>query len=162
MCKLSEKPHKKPDILGIVTFGFILLLVGMIFVITPNLVERISDFLQDFEIREIAPHWALIAPKSYHPVLYTAIFQFCLAFAIFQVFVLVARFILRDPMDRVAGTISSIVFWFGASWIVNLLITKTVGWFVFLGWLIALIGTSIIIKNAIVLMTKIFARPHPL
>jgi len=156
--KLSEKRSKRPDVIGIVTLGFLLLLVGMIFAITPNLIDRISDFLRDFEIRELAPNWKLPTPKSHHLLLYTAAFQFCLAFAIFQILVLAARFILRDPIDRISGTISSIVFWFGASWLVNLLITETIEWFVFFGLLIALIGTSVIIKSVIGLIARILRK----
>ena len=137
-----------------------MLLVGMIFAVTPNLIDKISDFLLDFELREASPHWMLPAPKSHHQVLYTAIFQFCLVFAFFQIFVLAARFILRDPIEKMAGTTSNIVFWFGTSWLVNSLIERTTGWFVFVGLLIALIGVSIIVNNAIVLMVKIFSRTY--
>jgi len=155
---LSEKQSRRPDIIGIVTLGFFLLLVGTIFVVTPNLPDKISNFFLDFELREMAPNWTLPAPKSAHPVLYTAVFQFCLVFAFFQIFVLAARFILRDPIDKMAGTISSIVFWFGASWVVSLLINEPLGWFVFVGLIITLIGISIIVKNAIVLTTQIFRK----
>lgn len=155
---MSGQQTKRPDIIGIVTLGFFFLLVGTIFVVTPNLPDKISSFFLDFELREIAPNWMLPAPKSHHLVLYTAIFQFCLAFAIFQICILGARFILRDPIDKKAGTISSLVFCFGAAWVVSLLMVKTIGWFVFWGWLIALIGTSLVIKNAIVLMAQIFRQ----
>jgi len=144
--------------MGVVTLGFVLLLVGVIFVVTPNLVDKISDFFLDFELQEVAPNWQLPAPKTAHPVLYTAILQFSLVFAIFQIAVLGARFILRDPIDRTAGTISSIVFWFGASLILNSLILETVEWFLFLGLLIMLIGISIVVKNSIVLIAKIFRQ----
>jgi len=155
---LSERRRKRPDVIGIVTFGFFLLLVGAIFAVTPDLLDKISVFLNNFELREVAPHWMLPAPKSFHLVLYTAIFQFCLTFAIFQILVLGARLILRDPIDRTAGTVSSIVFWFGASWVVSLLIDRTIGWFVFSGLVIALIGLSIVIKNAIVLVSQILVK----
>ena len=155
---MSKKRSKRTDVIGIVTFGFLLLLVGTIFAITPNLPDRISDFFKDFELREITPHWMLPAPKSYHQVLYTAIFQFCLAFAFFQILVLGARFVLNDPIGSKAGTVSSLVFWFSASWAVSLLIAKTIEWFRFFGLLITLIGISIVVKNAIVLMTQFFRK----
>lgn len=155
---LSKKRSKRTDVIGIVTFGFLLLLVGTIFAITPNLPDRISDFFNDFELREITPHWMLPAPKSHHQVLYTAIFQFCLAFAFFQIFVLGARFVLNDPIGSKAGTVSSLVFWFSASWVVSLLIAKTIEWFRFFGLLITLIGISIVVKNAIVLMAQFFRK----
>lgn len=155
---MNERRSKRTDIIGIVTFGFFLLLVGTIFVITPNLSDRVSDFLGDFEPRQVAPNWMLPAPQHHHPVLYTAIFQFCLVFAVFQIFVLGVRFVLSDPIGRKAGTLSSIVFWFGASWIVSLLIEKTIEWFRFVGLLIALIGVVIIIRNLIVLVGQSIRR----
>jgi len=155
---LSQKRSKQTDIIGIVSFGFFLLLVGAIFATTPNLLSKISDFIRDFKPQEVAPNWQLPAPEHPldHRVLYTAIYQFCLIFAIFQVFVLGARFMLRDSIDRKAGTISSLVFWFGASQIVSWLLNKTIdSWFVFVGWLIVLVGISIVIKNAIILATPL-------
>jgi len=155
---LSEKRSKQTDVIGVVNIGFFLLLLGVILAVTPNLSDRIYDFVNNFEIREITPNVYFPAPKSDHPVLYIAIFQFCLVFAIFQVFVLGARFILKDPINKKAGTFSSIIFWIGASWIVSLLIAKTIEWFVFLGGLITLIGISIVISNAIVLVTQLYRR----
>jgi len=153
---LNRKQNQRTDVIGLLTLGFSLLLVGCIFAVTPNLIDRVSDFLQNFEIRDVMPNWKLPAPKSSHPVLYTAIFQFCLTFAIFQVIVLGARLFLRDPFEKQAGTVSSIIFWFGASWIVSLLIAGAIEWFDFLGLLIAFIGASIVIKNSMVLMGRVF------
>ena len=151
---MSKNRSKQPDFVGIASFGFFLLLVGAIFVVTPNLLDRISDFVSDFELQEVTSQWKLPAPVHVmnHVVLYNAIFQFCLVFALFQVAVLGVRFILRDSIDKIAGTVSSVVFWFGASWILNLLISEEISrWFVFVGWLIMFVGVSLIVKSAITL-----------
>ncbi len=121
----------------------------MIFIITPNLLDRVNDFFRDLEIQEISSKIYLPAPKSDHPIFFKALYQFCFYFAILQVPILVARFILKDPADKKAGTISGLIFWFGAAWLIDLLVTKDVNWFKFLGFLIALIGISIVIMNVI-------------
>jgi hypothetical protein len=154
---LSERKYKRTDVIGIITFGFFVILVGVIFAVTPNLFHRISDFVQDFELGRRSNLY-IPAPRNLHAhtVFYTAVFQFCLAFAIFQVFVMLARFALKDSIDKKAGTISSLVFWFGASWIMSLLMAETFVWFVFVGWLLMLVGVSIVVKNSIVLIGHAF------
>lgn len=148
------RAREQTDILGIATFGLFLLLVGVIVAVTPDILDRAYDFFRDFRLRELAPNVYLPAPRSDDMILYTAVFQFCLAFAILQVPILGARFILKDSVDRKAGTVSSLFFWFGAAWITNLLIAKDIDWFAFFGYLIALLGTSLIIKNAISLVAQ--------
>lgn len=154
---MSESWHKRTDVLGIVTLGFFIILIGIIFTVTPGLFDKISDFVRDFELGD-ETKWYIPAPANLddHTALYNAIFQFCLGFAIFQVFIAAARLLLKDPIDKTAGSISNMVFWFGASWVVNLLKTGTVEWFVFLGWLIMFIGVAIVIKSAIELVAHFF------
>ena len=148
---LSRRQRGQMDVIGIATFGFFLLLVGVVLVITPGLPDRIYAFLNDFRLQPFAPNIYFPAPRSNHPVLYTAISQFCLAFAVFQVFVLGARFVLKDTVDKKAGTVSSLIFWAGASWILSSLAATIIGWFAFVGLLITLIGISIVAKSSIIL-----------
>lgn len=155
---LSSERHRETDIIGVVTFGFFLMLVGVIFIVTPALIDRIREFLSDFRIREVAPNIFLPEPESNHPVVYTAISQFCLAFGIFQVFVLGARFLLKDPVSKKAETISSLVFWTGASWVVSMLAAATITWSAFIAWLLILIGTSIIVRSSVVLVVPTLVK----
>ena len=149
---MSEKQSAKTDILGIVTFGLFLIIVAVIFMSTPDLLDRIIDFFRDFTLQQLAPYIYLPAPKSDHPTLYTAVFQFCLAFATIHIPILGARFLLKESVNRKAETISSILFWFGAAWIINLLLTIDIAWYTFLGYLIALIGVSIVTRSIIILI----------
>jgi len=153
---MNRKHSEQKDFLGLVTLGFFLLLVGAIFAVTPNLSDRIYDFFKDLKFQEVYSDVYFPTPRSDHPVLYNAVFQFCLAFAIFQLLVLGARFVLKESIDRKAGTFSSLLFWFGAAWTVNLLMSKAFGWFAFLGWLVTLAGISLVVKSVITLVAEAF------
>jgi len=141
-----------------VSLGFFLIVVGVIFVSTPNLLGRIHDFFKDLTLQEVYPNIVFPVPRSDHPVLYNAIFQFCRAFAVFQIFVLGARFLLKEPIDRKAGTFSSFLFWSGAAWVVSLLMDKVIEWFAFLGWLVTLAGISLVVKSVITLVAEAFRK----
>lgn len=149
MLNLSER-YAKIDLLGIASFGFFLVLIGVIFAITPDLPDRIYDFYHDFQLQEVYPGGvSLPAPASNHPVVYGALFQFCLIFAIFQVIILVVRFILKESIKRKSGTFSGLFFWFGAAIALNLLKVGSIDWFIFIGWLVVLVGIVIVVKSAI-------------
>ncbi len=149
MLSLGKRPSEKIDILSIASFGFFLVLIGVIFAITPNLLDRIYDFLHDFHLQEVYPGISFPTPASNHSALYGALFQFCLIFAIFQVVILVARIILKESIKRKSGTFSGLFFWFGAAVALNLLRAGSIDWPIFLGWLVVLVGTVIVVRSAI-------------
>lgn len=153
-----EKQHEKRDIVGLASFGFFLLLIGVIWIITPNISEQVVDFFGEFELREAFPNVFLPAPESHRPIVYTVFARFCFVFGLFQIFILVLRLVFRDPVDRVAGTVSGIVFWLGAGFISNMLSAKTIEWFGFLGWLIVLIGLSLVVRSLVVLSYELVLR----
>ena len=146
---MSERRSEGIDLLGIVSVGFFFVLIGAIFAVTPNLPSKIDNFVHDFQQAEVWPGTSFYAPASNHPVLYNALFQFCLIFAIFQVAILAMRFKLKESIGRKSGTFSGLFFWFGAATALNLLNAGSIDWFIFLGWLIVLIGIVITVKSAI-------------
>jgi len=154
-----ERRHEKGDILGLASFGFFLMLVGVIWIITPNLLEEIRKFFEDFKLEEeVFPNVFLPAPVHHHPVVYTAIARFCFVFGLFQIFILVLRFVFREPVDKIAGTFSGMVFWSGAGFVANMLSAGTIKWFAFLGWIIVLIGLSLVIRSLVVLLFELTLR----
>lgn len=154
-----ERRREKRDILGLASFGFFLMLVGVIWIITPNLLEEVRDFFEDFKLEEeVFPNVFLPAPASSHPVVYTAVARFCFVFGLFQIFILVLRFIFREPVDKIAGTFSGMAFWLGAGFLANILSAETIKWFVFLGWIIVLIGLSLVIRSLVVLLSELVPR----
>ncbi len=150
MVELSKK-REQHDILDLVTFGLFLILAGVLFLITPNLFEYVYAFLGDLEFREAIHYVYLPTPQDSHTTLFTALSWFTFYFALVHLFILVARYFFRSPKDKTAGTVSGLVFWLGATWILNQYVEADIVWFTFLGYLIALVGVSIIIRNVITL-----------
>lgn len=148
MFSLRRYP-KKIDFLAIISAGFFLLLVGMIFVATPNLPREIYDFFRGFRLQQVYPGVSFFAPTSNPAVVYSIAFQFCFVFGIFQAAILGARFVLNDSVGRKAGTFSGLIFWFGAAAALWLLMSGSIDWFIFLGWLVVLIGIAIAVRCAI-------------
>jgi hypothetical protein len=142
---------EKIDFLAIVSLGFFLLLVGMIFASTPDLPKKIYDFGRDFTLQQVYPGVSFFAPSSVynHMTVYNAAFQFCIGFAVFQVAILAARFAINDSIGRKAGTFSGLFFWFGAAAALWALMVGSIDWFMFLGWLVVLIGVVIAVRCAI-------------
>ena len=154
-----ERQHEKRDILGLVSFGFFLLLIGVIWVITPNLFQEVVDFFKDFKLeKEIFPNVFLPAPAHRHPIVYTALARFCFVFGLFQIVILVLRFFFRESLDKVAGAFSGVVFWLGVGFVSNLLAAGAIGWFGFLGWFIVFGGLSLVVRSLLVLLFEVALR----
>jgi len=153
----NEKKHLKgTDWLGILSFGFFLVLLGTIWMVTPNLTEKVGSFIADFHLKNVTENIVFPAPKHEHShlVVYTAAMQFCFIFGAFHIIVLALRFVLHESLDRIGGTVSGMVFWLGAGFFLNMIINETIGWFSFLAGLIISIGISIIASSIVKLFKK--------
>ncbi|MEM4201591.1 MAG: hypothetical protein QW786_00055 [Candidatus Hadarchaeum sp.] len=146
---MVEKARGKPDIIGLLSLGFFLVLLGAIFSTNPDLHVKVYAFLKDLRLQEIYPGVKFFAPRSSYLEVYTAAFHFCLALAVFNVLMLGLRFVLREPWGRKAGTASSILFWSGAAFSFNWLIGGLIDWFTFLGIILIFIGGSIVLGSVI-------------
>lgn len=135
--------------LSTLSFGFFLILFGAIWIITPNFSSKVIRFAENFHLEHLTEHVVLLAPKESHPVVYTAAMQFCLVFGIFQIAVLVLRFIFHDSVNRKSGTISNIAFWFSTGFFLNMLVNKSISWFGFLAGLIISIGLAVIASSVV-------------
>lgn len=155
---MDERTKDKPDIIGLLSFGFFLVLLGLIFSANPDLHVKIYEFLKDMSLQEIYPGVKFFAPTLRHSEVYTAAFQFSLAFAVFNILMLALRFIFREPWSRKAGTASSIFFWSGAVFSLNQLAGGFIDWFTFLGLILIFIGGSIVFASVIrLVMLRIIA-----
>jgi len=153
-----ERRHEEQDKFSFASLGFFLLLIGVIWVITPNISQKVIDFFKDFKLAEISPNVLLPAPAHHHPVVYTAVARFCFVVGIFQIVILVLRFFFREPLDRLAGTFSGIIFWLGVGFVSNLLAAEAFEWFGFLGWFIVFIGLSLVVRSLLVLLFEVALR----
>jgi len=154
----GERRSEGWDRLGLASLGFFFILIGAILLVTPNYHNEFVSFVRDFHLVKVTPNVSLPAPKSSHPIVYTAVMEFCIAYGLFQIAILVFRFVLRDPIDRKAGTASGIVFWLGAGYLLSMLLTESIGWFDFLAGLAIFIGLSIVIRGFVTLLFQFMRR----
>lgn len=158
------QPKYLEGLLGAISAGFFLIVIGAFFVVTPNLFDKILDFFKDFDIARLPNssiiYWPAPARPWAHTVLYSVVTHFCLVWGIFQIIILAMRFFASSPLSKKAETASNIVFWLGAFYLGNRFLTSTTTletWFVFWATIIMLAGVSLIIRAA-VLATKSFTQ----
>jgi len=155
---MDEIRLKGLDMLGFVSFGFFLVLIGVIFVITPNLYDEIVAFSKDFKLEEVYTNVYFPVPMSNHPVLYTAVAEFCVGYGLFHIAILCLRIYLRDYLSRKAGALSSVVFWLGAGYLLTILSAGNMEWFAFLGGLVVFVGLSLVVRSLVVLFFGVVRR----
>jgi hypothetical protein len=155
----SRGPHDA--IIGAVAVGAVFILIGLVFVLAlpNNLWDKTFGFFSNLTTRE-APRTGitLIAPANpgAHAVFYNAVFQFSLGIAFLQVVILALRLGLGSRIGRIAETIGNLVFWVGASYLVNNFLnnsTNLTAWFSFWAAIIIVVGLSIVAR-VLVLMAK--------
>lgn len=143
--------RRSESLLSILSIGFLLILVGTAFAVTPNFFQKTKDFL-NFEIVQVPnTEMHLPAPESLdtHSILYSTIGKLCFAWGLFTIVILMLRFIVHSPLRKKAETGSSLVFWFGASFLIHSFLnemTTTATWFTFWAAIITLTGASLIAK----------------
>ena len=150
-------PRKyREGIFSAIAAGFFFLLIGVIFVITPNLFQRTVDFFNDFGLERI-PNTAIyfVAPARpwFHQTVYRAAEQFSYAVGFLQIVILALRFFAGSPWNKKAETISNLVFWIGAGYLIRMLLIGTTitmtTWFVFWSAIIMLLGVSLVVRAII-------------
>jgi len=160
---------RREGLLSAVSVGFFLLLIGVLFVIKPNLYADTVIFFNNFnatstvrntQIKLPAPDALRSASNSTvrqaNLDVYSATQQFSLAWGIFLIALLVMRFVFDSTRRRKADNISDIVFWFGAIYLIQTWLidptnslpypTDAQPWFEFWSMIIVLIGVSLIVR----------------
>jgi len=136
-------------------FGGFLIIVGLVFALTPNLWQRVMDFFHDistvtFPLGSSTSNIVLPAPQhsGNHDVLYTALLQFDVALGILQVIILGLRVWIHSTTRKIADTIGDAIFWLGSAALVNaFLLTGThSSWFEYWATLIILVGVSFVAR----------------
>lgn len=150
-CLNNTNTPRKPQegLFTAFSIGFFLLLVGTIFVITPNLFGAILDFFGDFSVVTI-PNTEIIflGPENpgMHMTLYEAAWQFSIASAVFYVVILVLRFVFPSSRGKRTETVGNIVYWAGEAYLVQLLLIESTQWFPFWSAIIIVAGISFIVR----------------
>ncbi|MCW3981968.1 MAG: hypothetical protein NWE81_02475 [Candidatus Bathyarchaeota archaeon] len=148
-------PSKREGLIGLLSFGFFILLFALFFVVVPDYHIEVSEFLEDsLNPKPIPeePGISLPYPTDSHPIVYRTAMQFCLIYGVFQLFVIALRFNFKSSLSKVAETASNIVLWLGAAYMFSLLGSGSVEWFPFLGGIIVVGGFSIIVRSLTVLL----------
>ena len=152
----THQEHRHGD--GFITalaFGGFLIIVGLIFTLTPDLWEKITEFFNSITSVSYpfgGPTSTISLPAPVYPAahkaLYTALMQFDVAFGALQVTILGLRLWVHSKTRRIAETLGNAVFWFGAAVLVNIfLLTGTLsGWFEYWTALIVVVGVSFIAR----------------
>lgn len=142
-------------IFSAVSVGFFFVLIGVIFLTTPNLFNKIIDFFQNFGLVKV-PNTVILLPAPrfpwVHSLVYSALTQFSFVWSIFRAVILVLRFVDRSPLGKKAETVSNLVFWWGTSLLIRTFLNRaltTTTWFVFWAGVIMILGLSLIIRALI-------------
>jgi hypothetical protein len=156
-------PKYQEGLFTAISVGFGLFLVGTLFIITPNLFGKIVDFFKDFKLVDV-PHTNMIFPApedpSIHSVVYLATAQFSIALTIFQVVILAIRFIIPSSLAKKSESVSSLVYWAGASLLIQSFLVDTarvflMDWFEFWSLIIVLAGVSLLARAAFMAVSRI-------
>ena len=166
--------RRRDGLFSAVSAGFFLLLIGVLFVINPTLYAHTVTFFNNFNATSVVPNTQIQLPapgtnssaSEANLAVYSAAQQFSLAWGIFLIALLVLRFAFDSTWRRKAQNISSIVFWFGAIYLIQTWLidptkssaTTAQAWFEFWSMIIVLIGASLIVRA---ICLAVYRREYP-
>ena len=141
-----------------ISVGFFILLVGTLFVINPNLFDKILDFFKGFDLVDVPnTDVTFIAPEfpRLHLTVYQAAGQFSIALGLFQIVILALRFVILSSWGKKSETVGNLVFWAGAGFLIQLFLIETTQWFVFWSTIVILFGVSMIARAIVMAVSRI-------
>jgi uncharacterized protein YjeT (DUF2065 family) len=154
------RPYKYHEgILSAVSVGAVFILIGLIFVATPGLWEKIVSFFNDFTTTQVpGTGISLPAPAvpAAHAQLYVAVSQFSVGLVILEILLVAMRLIARSPTRRLAQEAGNLVFWLGVVYLINTFLNDATTlsiWFGFWAGVLVVLGLSLIAR-ALVLLAK--------
>lgn len=149
-------------LLSAVSIGFFLILIGVLFISTPNLSNSVTNFFSHFTSQQVR-NTGIYIPipqnvESYGDI-YLTVRQFDLIWGLFLVGLLGARLVLGSPIRKLAENVGDITFWLGAAYVTEtFLVASTVDtlrWFEFWTSIIMLIGVSLIARGIFLAAAKL-------
>lgn len=144
-------------LLSAISVGFFLILVGVLFISTPSLADKVVTFVSHFQTAQVGSTNIYIpAPERLgdHIDIYLAARQFSLVWGVFLIAMLGARFLFDSPLRKKAENLGDIVFWMGTVYLIQTFLVQTTQattidvtkWFQFWAAIIMLIGVSLIAR----------------
>ncbi len=144
-------------IFSAISFGFFLLLLGILFVSTPDLFGKISDFFTDLELKEVSNSGVFLPapeiPRS-HLVLYNVMGTVSIAAVVFQAVMIVLRFVMSSSWAKRSETLGSFVYWIGVAFLVQWFLIDNTQWFVFWSCIIITAGISLLVRAGVMTLSK--------
>lgn len=155
----KETPYKYQEgLFTAISAGFFLLLVGALFVITPNLSDNILNFFDNVKMVDVPnTDVVFLGPQlpTNHLALYQVVGQFSIAWAIFQIIILTLRFFIPSSWEKRSETVSNFVYWTGTAVLIQLFLIENTQWFVFWSTIIIIAGVSLIARAAVMAVSRI-------
>jgi hypothetical protein len=159
--KLS--PRSREGVLSAIGVGFFFVLAGTIFIMTPHLYDSFVTFLRSFDIVQVPnTQLSFFAPASpdVHTTVYAAVLQFSIVWSLFQIAFLMLRLVAHSPLAKKAETLSNVIFWIGASYLIYSMLNETTTiaiWFAFWSEILMLLGLSLVIRAMVL---AVYRRKH--
>lgn len=163
---LRRYSHRHHDgLLSAVSIGVFFVLVGMLFISIPNLFDSLTNFVNHWHTVQIGTmNINVPVPENLgdHIDVYMAARDFSLVWGLFLAVLLATRFIFDSPTRRKAENVGNIVFWLGATYLIQTFLVETTQaltidnrkWFEFWAAVIALIGVSLIARAIFLALAK--------
>ena len=151
--KLS--PRSREGALSAIGIGFFFVLAGTIFIITPHLYDSFVSFFRNFDVIHVPnTQLSFFAPTNpdVHTTVYSVVLQFSIVWSLFQIAFLMLRLVAHSPLAKKAETLSNMIFWIGASYLVYAMLNETTTvaiWFAFWSEILMLLGLSLVIRALI-------------
>lgn len=154
--------HSSRDwIIGTVSAGLFLIIVGTIFINTPALFDKIVDFFNDFttvKVSNLSIYLPAPANPASHAIVYSAAMQFSLVWGITQIGILALRFTLHSSSRRKAETAGNAFYWLLSSYAIQRLLIEDnlldeTKWFQFWTAIIMIIGASLVVRAIFLALT---------
>jgi hypothetical protein len=167
---MSWRPYwGRETLITALAIGGFLILVGMVFVINPDLPFQIELFFNNLQSVPFptgsTSNFMLPAPinPAAHDGLYIGLLEFDVGFGLLQGLILALRFVFRSPVRKIAETVDHAIFWLGSSYLVNSLLiggTRS-SWFQYWALTIVLIGVGILIRALILIAARRKSKQEP-
>ncbi|MEM4720945.1 MAG: hypothetical protein QXT73_02620 [Candidatus Methanomethylicaceae archaeon] len=153
---MGKRQEEEMNKLGIISLGFFLVLLGLVWILTPDIGEHLRAFLsqENWRISKVGQRLFFPEPNTHYPVLYNTASYFCFAFGAFQIVILLLRVVLHNPLNKIGETLSEAIFWMGMSFFFGMLASNALGWFGLFAGFLMLVGASIITKSIFRLMVS--------
>ena len=156
---MSARSHRE-GLFSAVSAGLFFVLVGMLFVTTPALFEKIVTFFDNLQIVSV-PHTSIQMPAPttprLHAEVYSAVWQFSLIWALLQIGILVLRFLVGSQLEKKAETLSNVIFWLGSVFLIGRYLdyaATTATWFIFWTTILMLLGVSLVARATFLAFAK--------